>query len=197
MWPFADEESFWVWAADPDAVLMEQDEDLLLHDPAGLLLLVTAAADAECPKRSYCASVLHDYTRRITGWQVAHEYSALRTAADLASSSGDVWVRWWSEYVDRLFSYLTDVRPVNRAAAERMATDLLAGPADKLVIRLAPSQMHWQCAESGHYPSYLYINRRSGEYRMTRPHAYPDKNSGRYFAHGPDYWLPMRVSDEW
>lgn len=149
---------------------MEQDEDLLLHDPAGLPLLVNAAADAECPKRSYCATVLHDYSRRIMGWQVAHEYPALRSAADRASSSGDGWVRWWSEYVSRLFSYLTDVRPVNRAAAERMAIDLLAGPADNLVIQLAAGQMHWQCAESGHYPTFLYISRRSGEYRMTRPH---------------------------
>ncbi|MFB7718166.1 hypothetical protein [Nocardia sp. NPDC056100] len=184
MWPFADEESFWAWAADTDAELMEQDEDLLLHDPAGLPLLVTAAADAECPKRSYCAWVLHDYSRRIMGWQVAQEYSALRAAADLASSSGDVWVRWWSEYVGRMFSYLTDVRPVNRAAAERMATDLLAGPAGNLVIQLAAGQMHWQCAESGHYPSYLYINRRSGEYRMTRPHPLSRQELGALYRRG-------------
>ncbi|MFF2555511.1 hypothetical protein ACFVUS_31205 [Nocardia sp. NPDC058058] len=170
MWPFTDEQSFWAWAADPDAVLMEQDEDLLLHDPAGLPLLLDAAGDANCPKRSYCAAVLCDYSRRVVGWRVAQEYSALQAAATRASDSRDGWVRWWSEYVSRLFSYVTDARPVNRAEAERMATDLLTCPANNLVIQIAPGEKHWQCAESGNCPTYLYINRRTGDYRMSRQH---------------------------
>lgn len=112
--------------------------------------------------------VLHDYSRRIVGWKVSQEYSALKAAASRASSSRDPWVRWWSAYVSRLFSYVTDVRPVNRAEAERMAIDLLIDPAENLTIRIAPGEKHWQCAESGSYPTYLYINRRTGEYRMTR-----------------------------
>ncbi|GAB0105153.1 hypothetical protein JMUB6875_41310 [Nocardia sp. JMUB6875] len=170
MWPFTDEQSFWAWAADPDAVLMEQDEDVLLHDPVGLPLLLDAAGDADCPKQRYCATVLHDYSRRIVGWKVSQEYSALKAVASQASSSRDPWVRWWSVYVSRLFSYVTDVRQVNRAEAEQMAIDLLTGPAENLTIQIAPGEKHWQCSEFGSYPRYLYINRRTGEYRMTCPH---------------------------
>ncbi|MFJ9743887.1 hypothetical protein [Streptomyces sp. NPDC101166] len=168
MWPFADDRAFWVWALDPDAVLMEQDEDLLLHDPAGLPFLVSAAENADCPKQSYCAAVLHDYSRRIVGWQRAQDYAALRAAAAQASASRDMRMRWWSDYVTRLFSYLSDARPVNRTEAEQMATDLLTGPADRLVIQIAPGEKHWQCAESGRYSTYLYIERKTGEFRMVR-----------------------------
>jgi hypothetical protein len=59
-WPFADEQAFWSWAMDPDAELDEQDEDLLLHDPAGLDLLVMAADRPDCPKGRYCCRILED-----------------------------------------------------------------------------------------------------------------------------------------
>ncbi|MFD4457475.1 hypothetical protein [Nocardia sp. NPDC058480] len=169
MWPFVDEHSFWVWATDPDAVLIDQDEDVMLHDPAGLTLLLGAAEDADCPKQRYCAAVLHDYSRRIVGWQISDAYSALQVAAARAPTSHDAWVRRWADYVTRLFSYLSDAGPVSRADAEQMSADLLTGPAERLTVQIAASKKHWQCAESGSYPTYLYIDRKSGAFRMTRP----------------------------
>ncbi|MFB7876480.1 hypothetical protein ACFC06_14605 [Nocardia sp. NPDC056064] len=167
MWPFVDERSFWIWAADPYAELADQDEDILLHDPAGLTFLLDAAEESSCPKQRYCANVLRDYSRRIVGWQLSDAYSALDAAAARASTSHDAWVRRWAEYVARLFSYLSDVGPVNRARAEQMAADLLIGPAERLNVRVAPGGKYWQCAEPDSYPTYLYIDRRTGAYRMT------------------------------
>ncbi|MFD3428413.1 hypothetical protein [Nocardia fluminea] len=169
MWPFVDEHAFWVWAADADAELIEQDEDVMLHDPAGLTLLLGAAEDSGCPKQRYCATVLHDYSRRIVGWQLSDAYSALQAAAARASTSHDAWVRRWADYVTRLFAYLSDAGPVNRADAEQMAKDLLIGPAERLKVQVAPGEKHWQCSESDSYPTFLYIDRRTGAYRMTRP----------------------------
>jgi hypothetical protein len=168
VWPFVDEQSFWVWAADPDAVLIEQDEDMMLRDPAGLTLLLAAAEDSDCPKQRYCAAVLHDYSRQIVGWQISNAYSALRVSATDAATSRDPSARRWADYVTRLFSYLSDAGPVNRAGAEQRATDLLTGPADRLKVQIATGEKHWQCTESSAYPTFLYIHRKTGSFRMTR-----------------------------
>ncbi|MFC0111233.1 hypothetical protein [Kibdelosporangium aridum] len=168
MWPFPDEQAFRAWAADPDAWLSEQDEDLMLHDPAGLPLLLSAAQDPDCPKKDYCVDVLADYARRIVGWDKVDVYQALRETATTAAASHDSRARQWSEYVTRLFSYRAKARPVNRAGAEQMAADLLLGPADRLVVQVAPGGKHWQCAEPDAYPTYLYINRRTGSFRLVR-----------------------------
>lgn len=166
VWPFPDEQAFWTWAADPDAELMEQDEDLLLHDPEGLSLLLCAAEDVDCPKQSYCAAILQDYARHVVSWKVEDAYLPLQTVAGRAAASSDVWVRRWAEYVNRLSSYLGGIGPVNRANAAQMSADLLACPADRLTIQVAPGEKYWQCVELGAYPRYLYINRRTGEYQL-------------------------------
>ncbi|WP_181787523.1 hypothetical protein [Streptomyces phytophilus] len=179
LWPFSDEQDFWAWAYDPDAELAEQDEDLLLHDPAGLPLLLAAAEHPDCPKRDYCAHVLEDYSRRVVGWGLADVYPALRDTAARAATSHDARSRQWEAFVTRLFSYREQRRPVNRARAEQMTVDLLWGPllAARTAaiggtalpeVRIAPSGKHWQGATLGPYPTILYINRKTGGFRLAR-----------------------------
>ena len=179
-WPFPDERSFWRWAYDPDAELDDDAEDLLLQHPDGLLLLIAAATDANCPKRDYCANVLGDYTVAIIDWQRTDLYPPLRAAGDYAATFKDQRIREWAAHVDRLFAYQQRTGPVNRATAERMAVDLLAGPIlharaiaaghrDWLTVHVTPDGKQWESRRPDHHQTtVLQIDGRTGRYRITR-----------------------------
>ena len=177
-WPFADERAFWSWAYDPDAELDDIDEDLLLHHPDGLQLLVAAAADGGCAKQDYCANVLGAYTCEIVRWERTEIYPALRVAADLAATITDGRIRAWAAHVDCLFAYQQPCGPVNRATAEKMAGDLLGGPIVRARIMAAgvrewpaicvtPDGKEWECRDSW-TSTVVRINRHTGKYRFAR-----------------------------
>ena len=79
----------------------------------------------------------------------------------------------------RLLGYRERPVPVNRAAAEQMAADLLYGSMLTyrleqdgmlyrwLTVHTAPTGRHRECLIAGEaYPTYLYINRRTGRFRL-------------------------------
>ena len=88
-WPFPNEQAFWAWADDLDAELQHQDEDLLLHEPDGLILLTAATDNPQCAKQVYCARILEDYARHIIRFGDAGTYPALRAAVDIAARGRD------------------------------------------------------------------------------------------------------------
>ncbi len=150
----------------------------MLCEPEGLPLLVAAADCLDCPKRDHCANVLEDYSRRIVGWDRTDVYPALRDAAAYAATGRDPRTRRWAEYVARLFAYRERPCRVNRSKAERMAVDLLSGPIleerrmaagadpDRLTVQFTSKGQHWKCFPPGAYPTFLYINRRTGRFRL-------------------------------
>jgi hypothetical protein len=161
---------------DPYAELSDQDEDLLLHDIAGLDLLAAAADRPDCPKQAYCCSILEYYALHLVLGTDAEEHEALHAAAARAAEAAQPITRRWAAYVDRLFGYRTAHGPVNRTRAEQMAADLLSGPSEQerqahrgrpdwLIVQVTSNGRHWQCTRPDTYPTYLYINRRSGAWR--------------------------------
>ena len=175
-WPFADERSFWEWAWDPFAELMEQDEDLLLEDVDGLPLLIAAADIGECPKQQICRVVLENLAGHVAWRRRPEELDALRAATGLARSKRHPYVREWAVYAQRLLRYCETAGPVNRAGAEQMATDMFAGPVpqwgrqgtDWLTVAVSGGGRLWDCA-SRYEPSHLFINRRTGAWRVRHP----------------------------
>ncbi|WP_344593387.1 hypothetical protein [Actinomadura vinacea] len=136
-----------------------------------------AAADQEdCPKSTYCANVLEEYACDIVAWDQDAAYAPLRAAAAYAAIGVGERTRDWAEYVARLLSYREEPRPVNRARAEQMATDLLTTPrlgellrtTGGLSVRLTPKAQHWECRWGDSVSKYLYINRRTGRFRTGR-----------------------------
>ncbi|MFC7280160.1 hypothetical protein ACFQS1_39900 [Paractinoplanes rhizophilus] len=178
-WPFADERAFWLWASDPDAELDYYEEEWMLRHPDGLHLLILAAAEAQCPKRNYCANVLADYTCDINRWERRALYPALREAADFAARLEDQRMQDWAAHVGRLFAYRDPTGPVNRARAEQMATDLLGGPIVEaraldtgnlgwLTVRVTHDGRSWECFRTGLVsPPVVQIDRRTGAYEFT------------------------------
>jgi hypothetical protein len=81
--------------------------------------------------------------------------------------------------VSRLLGYREQPGPVNRSMAEQMAADLLSGPIlqdgmvaagrrDWLVVQIAPGGKHWHCVRPEAYPTFQFINRRTGRFRLAR-----------------------------
>jgi len=168
-WPFADERAFWRWAFNPDAEVVDNDEDLLLRHPDGLHLLLTAAADPGCPKHDYCANVLADYTCAIIRWGRTELYPRLRVAAEFALTLPDPLMHEWSTHVTRLLAYQQPAGPVNRATAEQMAGDLLGGPIRpaRPTVHITPDNKHWESADPS-TATVVQIDRRTGTYRFTQ-----------------------------
>ncbi|BCJ51832.1 hypothetical protein Asp14428_33070 [Actinoplanes sp. NBRC 14428] len=178
VWPFPDDEAFWTWAMDPDAELSDQDEDLLLHALAGLPLLVAAADRPDCPKDSYCCSVLEHYAALIIRRGHDNELAGLRAAATQAAAGVQVHTRRFAAYAERLLGYLTPHGPVTRAMAEQLTGDLLSSPSQeqralergqptRLTVQVTANGKQWQCTHPGFDSDILYINRRTGMWRLS------------------------------
>jgi hypothetical protein len=178
-WPFANERAFWVRAMDEHAEVADQDEDLLLHEPEGLPLLVAAADRGDCPKQRYCCHVLEDYALEIVCGSDVGAVPVLQAAVEQARCGAHPLTRRWAAYVDRLFGYRTPHGPVNRARAELMAADLISGPSSQermtaaglgevLLVRVTANGRLWQCSMPRWHAWVLYINRRTGAWRRSR-----------------------------
>jgi len=50
------------WGYDEDRLFLDQDEDLILHSPQYIPILIELACDDSCPKKSYCFSILQYYS---------------------------------------------------------------------------------------------------------------------------------------
>jgi hypothetical protein len=184
-WPFSSEEAFWTWVMDAGAELDYQDEDLLLRDVAGLPLLVAAADLADCPKQAYCRNVVEHYAVDLIGYGRPDQREALRAAAAQAAGGTLPRTRRMAAYLQRLIMYRDNPRgPVNRALAERMAADLLSSPSsldrlphrspsDWLTVQITPAGKHWHCAQPYANGTHLYINRRTGTWRLRQSGPLP------------------------
>ena len=178
VWPFPNDEAFWDWAMDPYAELSDQDEDLLLHALEGLPLLVAAADRPDCPKDRYCCSILEHYAALIVRREANSELAGLRAAATQAADGTEAHTRRFAAYVERLLGYLTPHGPVKRTMAEQMAGDLLSSPSQEqksleagrpkhMTVQVTTNGKHWQCTDPGVSSDILYINRRSGTWRLS------------------------------
>ncbi|MET8154170.1 hypothetical protein ACIBSW_12605 [Actinoplanes sp. NPDC049668] len=183
-WPFADEAAFWDWAMDLDAELDSQDEDLLLHEPAGLPLLVAAADRLDCPKAEYCCSIVEDYAVTLIASGRDDTLTALRAAGTQAARGTQVRTLRLAAFIERLFAYREHPHgPVNRAMAERMAADLLSRPSqqatvDQLIVQITPNGKHWHGTQPWAYARHLYVNRRTGAWRLAYLNALSTEDLG-------------------
>jgi len=184
-WPFKSEEAFWTWAMDSLAEVDDQDEDLLLRDVAGLGLLVAAADDADCPKSGYCRNVVEHHAVWLIAFGSTEDHNAVRATAARAADGVLPKTRRLAAYLQRLLEYREHPQgPVNRALAEQMAADLLSSPSalerlphrspsDWLQVQITSNGRHWHGAQPWVTGTHLYINRRTGAWRLQLSRALP------------------------
>lgn len=85
------------WAYDDNLILMEQDEDLLLHDPDFVEPLIALAEDDDCLKGPYILSVLGYYFDDIVN-RGRDDPAIIVRGGQLAARSLNEEVRRWGEH---------------------------------------------------------------------------------------------------
>jgi hypothetical protein len=170
------------WLYEPDAFdkhgsLGYGDDDSLLWNWRFVPQLIDAAADPQCPEAERCYRMLTDYAMHLVSAGRRDQFGRLADTA--AAATGRPGVDDWARHVDRMLRHANRRGPVNRAAAEQMAADLMVRPwwytaqdgvirASMLRVRVADTATHWVATWDDHCPDHLYINRRTGAYRHSR-----------------------------
>lgn len=161
------------WAFDPDAELMQQDEDLLLHDWRFTEILLELAGDPNCPKAADILLIWDDFTKNRTVHQVPSDLEAVRQSLPIAErhSGHDGIKRWLADQKARL-RYVDGVEIADRAAALSMANALLNGisrccPIE--VLRESDAAFLLQLSvPHGSHKEWLLVDRMTGRFRYSR-----------------------------
>ena len=161
------------WAFDPEAELMQQDEDLVLHDWTFAETLLELAANPNCPKAEYILNIWDDFTRHHTVHQERSDLDAVRHALSFAQrySSHRGIQRWIADQETRL-RYVDGVGAVDRATSLSMANALLNGIGRSCKIDiLRETDTHFLMELSvphGSHKEWLLIDKLTGMFRYSR-----------------------------
>jgi len=158
------------WAYDENALLIEQDEDLVLPQWDFAELLFELAADPTCPKASYIIGIWGSFTWQCTMRQDPADLARTRRALEAASRyREDANVGWWIDFQSKLLRYVDGVGPITAEQAIAMAHDLLGGTRTEYTITLREETSTSFVVElsipEGSYRERLSIDRSSGKFR--------------------------------
>ncbi len=161
------------WAYDSDAELIEQDEDLLLHDWDYTEVLLAAIADPACPKAGYIMGVWDDFTRSCTIHKRPADIAAVRDALQKAQGfRGDPWIARWIADQERRLSFVEGVGPVRAEDALQMAEILLNGMSGyrPIAIRCETATTYELelSVPGGLHREWLSVDKSSGRFRYSR-----------------------------
>ncbi len=177
------------WAYDPDAELMEQDEDLVLHDWEFTETILELAADPSCPKAEYILSIWEEFTRHHAVHQVPSDLEAARHALAVAEEYGHHpgVSRWIADQTQRL-KFVDGAGPTDEATALAMADTLLNGAARSCpitVLRESCTAFLVQLSvPHGSHKEWLLIDKRTGKFRYSR--YWPSGSTA------PEWFEPIR-----
>lgn len=161
------------WAYDLDAQLMEQDEDLILHDWTFAQTILDLAAEPRCPKAEYILDIWDDFTRHHTAHQVPSDLEAARHSLLLAEKYREhCGVRRWIADQTARLRCVAGIGVTDRATALWVGNLLLNGrsrscPID--VLRESETAFLVQLSvPQGTHKEWLSIERATGLFRYSR-----------------------------
>lgn len=161
------------WAFDLDAELMQQDEDLILHDWKFSGILLELAADPGCPKADYILNIWDDFTRHMTVHQIPSDLDAARHSLALAVRYADHdGVRRWGADQSARLQYVDGIGFTDRPTALFMADALLNGASRSCQIEILRESETTFIAQlsvpHGNHKEWLLIDKMTGRFRYSR-----------------------------
>ena len=158
------------WGYDENLYLMEQDEDLLLHDTDYVPVLLELAADAECPKNDYSVSILGYYAQNLFLFRHREKLDAIANAlADVDRSNKRI--REFSSYFDWLYEHLSNPHSLQPDEMENLARNLLVGIATtrdfKCTNNILSGYTEYMCYTQS-YHGYVYIHPQTCDWIQSR-----------------------------
>ncbi|MGE5474883.1 MAG: hypothetical protein ACM3UU_11755 [Ignavibacteriales bacterium] len=113
------------WAYDTNDVLLDQDEDLMLHDPVYVPLLLGFISDDSCPKNLYCKNILEYYIQELFLFKQVESIEIIKEYFN------DMSENWRVEKLINKFKFLycclNDKREINDLEADKIAFELING----------------------------------------------------------------------
>lgn len=109
------------WGYDKNALFLEQDEDLILHDVAYAPILVELAADNACPKQEYAASILSYFSQLTLLHRNRSDADVLAALAGSANVEEAPLVQRWREWYLWLYDRLIHPRTFATDESDRAA----------------------------------------------------------------------------
>jgi hypothetical protein len=156
------------WGYDEDLYLTSQDEDLLLHDVAYLPALIELAADSNCPKQFYAASIAYTYSQLCVLHKRRAEVEAIRTIVEAAPPDVDPLVVEWRDDFRWICDRLQHPRALSADEVGRLAWGLLVGRYCTRDLVRTGLLLHGHIeflASTISFRAYLYIDARSGDWQ--------------------------------
>ncbi|MGZ3864785.1 MAG: hypothetical protein ACXVPN_16045 [Bacteroidia bacterium] len=158
------------WGYDEDKSFLDQDEDLILHSPLYIPILIELASDMNCPKTDYCFSILQYYS----AIQLSHRTKEL---ADIVShlrqssvtSSRDL-ENWRTKYIS-ISDLVSNPKRLSEKEAEEIAYFLTVGDfstRDFKKLGTLESGVIEFVASTISYKEYFYIHLETSKWTVSR-----------------------------
>lgn len=185
----ADDEMIRRWAFDPESELMQQDEDLVLHDWKFAATILGLASDPTCPKADYILSIWDDFTRHMTVHQVPSDLEAARHALSLAERyQHHIGIANWIADQTARLDHVSGTGPIDRAVALQIGELMLNGRARSRSISVHRENetafLIQLTVPHGTHKEWLLIDRATGTLRYSR---YWPANSAEPTWFDPNY----------
>lgn len=113
------------WAYDENVCLTDQDEDLALHMPHYIPILIGLADDPRCPKADYILIILDDYLKGLSLSRDREFFKTVRVAVEIAAGAQSDRVLNFGRRTRRRLDMLSLSGPVDEALAREMGELIL------------------------------------------------------------------------
>jgi len=115
------------WAYDEDLYFIEQDEDLVLHQPKYIPILIELASDQVCPKGDYCLSILSYYTQLLLANRMLEELTEVEKQINEYARPMPEKINKWKSNFLLLNDLIKTPREITESEADDVAFRLAVG----------------------------------------------------------------------
>ncbi len=165
-------EQILIWGYNVDLLFICQDEDLILHDPEYVSVLIELASDPSCPKQQYCEAILEYYTQFLFLCRSVKELNSVLSSVKASEIKLTTeWLKNWKIRLDFLYRIISKPVKLSRPQCQKIAHDLNTGVHSKLTVELINTFENGVLEFRAHFENYqqfFYIDPSSGNWKFSR-----------------------------
>ncbi len=159
------------WGYNEQTLLIEQDEDLILHDSKYTSILFELASDDNCPKHDYCLSILAYFSQIQLAFRqkdIVEEISRHINESAIALSDS---VNKWKLKFNMISDLIKHPKELLEMQAQEIAFDLTVGEycrREFKKLRMLNSGYIEYVSFTDSYKEYFYIDPKSCFWKISR-----------------------------
>ena len=153
---------------------IEQDEDLILHQPHYIPILIELAADENCPKQKFCEAILEYYIQQqLLYRRIDSVKQILKRTKEAKKIIQSEWLKKWYDNLLKNTTLLQSPRTLSIDECEELAYALSIGDYCKrhfLKSRTLPNGTIEFLASTTSFKLFFYINPTNGNWGKSTNH---------------------------